>query len=186
MVEQSFELSRRDLLKSAAALIVEQWASARAIGATSHLLNDRKVVVVTCGGMRREDTFADSGFSNIQHFNRDLLSQGVFYSNLHNNGATSHYNTISSILTGSWQRLDDWGQSAPASPTFFEYLRKAMHLRQDQAWFISSNKALTSRIGASSVSAFGPEYGANVVFPKQLLISAVVHAASEGRAVHSV
>ena len=185
MVEQCLDLSRRELLKAAAALIVEQWASTRALGAASRPVNDRKVVVVTCGGMRREDTFADSGFANIPHFSRDLLSQGVFYSNVHNNGVTSHYNTISSILTGNWQRLDDWGQSAPASPTLFEYLRKAKHLRQDQAWFISSNKALTNRIGASSVSAFGPEYGANVIFPKQLLISAVVHAASEGRAVHS-
>ena len=32
---------------------------------------------------------------------------------------------------------------------------------------------------------FGPAYGANVIFPKQLLINAVVHAAAEGHAVHS-
>ncbi len=181
--EQCVDLTRRDLLKAAAALLVEQWAGARAIAGTSNPVTERKVVIVTCGGMRREDTFADSGFNNIPHFRSDLLSQGVFYPFVHNNGVTSHYNTISSILTGNWQRLDDWGQTAPASPTFFEYLRKALHLRQDQAWFISSNKALTSRIGASSVSAFGPSYGANVIFPKQLLISAVVHAASQGRAV---
>ena len=181
--EQCMDLTRRDLLKAAAALLVEQWAGARAIAGTSNPVTERKVVIVTCGGMRREDTFADSGFNNIPHFRSDLLSQGVFYPFVHNNGVTSHYNTISSILTGNWQRLDDWGQTAPASPTFFEYLRKALHLRQDQAWFISSNKALTSRIGASSVSAFGPSYGANVIFPKQLLISAVVHAASQGRAV---
>jgi hypothetical protein len=135
--------------------------------------------------MRREDTFAESGFNNIPHLYRDLLPQGVFYPFVHNEGVTSHYNTISSILTGNWQRLDDWGNTALASPTFFEYLRKALHLRQDQAWFISSNKALTSRIGASSVSAFGPAFGANVIFPKQLLISAVVSAASQGNAVHS-
>lgn len=185
MDEQRMDLSRRDLLKAAAALLVEQWAEASAIAGTSSPVTDRKVVVVTCGGIRREDTFADTGFSNIPHFSRDLLSQGVFYPFVRNEGVTSHYNTISSILTGNWQRLDDWGKTAPASPTFFEYLRKTLHLRQDQAWFISSNKALTSRIGASSVSSFGPEYGANVIFPKQLLISAVVNAASKGRAVHS-
>ena len=185
MDEQRMDLTRRDLLKAAAALLVEQWAEASAIASTSSPVTDRKVVVVTCGGMRREDTFADTGFSNIPHFSRDLLSQGVFYPFVRNNGVTSHYNTISSILTGNWQRLDDWGKTAPESPTFFEYLRKTLHLRQDQAWFISSNKALTSRIGASSVSSFGPGYGANVIFPKQLLISAVVNAASQGRAVHS-
>lgn len=179
------ELTRRELLTSAAALLVEQWAASRALAAPSHSLRDRKVVVVLCGGMRRKDTFADSGFANIPHLYRDLLPQGVFYPFLHNNGVTSHFNTISSVLTGNWQRLDDWGKTPPASPTLFEYLRKTLHLRQDQAWFISSNKALTNCIGASSASSFGPAYGANVIFPKQLLISAVVHAAAEGRAVHS-
>jgi hypothetical protein len=96
---------------------------------------------------------------------------------------TSHYNTISSILTGNWQRLDDWGKSRPASPTIFEYLRKQMRLPPEQVWFISSNKALTRQIGASAVRAYGPDYGANVIFPKQLLINAVVRAASEGHPV---
>ena len=183
--EQHMNVTRRELLKTAAALLVEQWATARAIAEPSQPVTDRKVVLVTCGGMRREDTFAESGFSNIPHLYRDLLPQGAFYPSVHNKGVTSHYNTISSILTGNWQRLDDWGNTPPTSPTFFEYLRKALHLSQDQAWFISSNKALTSRIGASSVSSFGPAFGANVIFPKQLLISAVVHAASHGHAVHS-
>ncbi len=179
------DLTRRELLSTAAALLVEQWAAARAIAGRSPATTDRKVVVVTCGGMRREDTFADSGFGNIPHLCRDLLPQSVFYPFLHNNGVTSHFNTISSVLTGNWQRLDDWGKTPPTSPTLFEYLRKALHLGQDQAWFISSNKALTSQIGASSVSDFGPAFRANVIFPKQLLISAVVHAAAQGRPVHS-
>ena len=179
------DLTRRELLTGTAALLVEQWAAGRAIAQTSRSAADRKVVVVTCGGMRREDTFESTGYGNIPHLHKDLFSQSLFYSNLRNDGVTSHYNTISSVLTGNWQRVDDWGKTAPASPTVFEYLRKAMGLRQDQAWLISSNKALTSRIGASSVSAFGPAYGANVIFPKQLLINAVVHAASEGRAIHS-
>jgi hypothetical protein len=135
--------------------------------------------------MRRADTFSESGFQNIPHLYRELLPQSAFYPFVRNAGVTSHYNTISSVLTGNWQRLDDWGKTPPASPTLFEYLRKRMRIAQDQTWFISSNKALTSRIGASSVRDFGPAYGANVVFPKQLLINAVVHAAAQGNAVHS-
>jgi hypothetical protein len=179
------DLTRREVLKTAAALLVGQWAAANAIADPSPAVPDRKVVLVTCGGMRREDTFADSGFSNIPHLYRDLLPQSVFYPYLHNNGVTSHFNTISSVLSGNWQRLDDWGMTRPASPTLFEFLRKALNLSQDQTWFISSNKALTNLIGASSVSGYGPAFGANVIFPKQLLINAVVRAASEGRAVHS-
>ncbi len=179
------DLSRRELLVGAAALLVEQWAAGRGVCESSRTNADRKIVLVTCGGIRREDTFAPTGISNIPRLYGDLLPQCLFFPNVRNEGVTSHYNTISSILTGNWQRLDDWGKTPPASPTLFEYLRKKLSLRQDQAWLISSNKALTSRIAASSVSAYGPAYGANVIFPKQLLINAVVHAASEGRAVHS-
>jgi len=46
---------------------------------------------------------------------------------------------------------------------------------------VASNKALTSLIGASSDSNYGPAYGANVVFPKQLMLTAVVDALRGGR-----
>jgi hypothetical protein len=99
-----------------------------------------------------------------------------------NAGVTSHFNTTSSILTGDWQRVDDWGKIPPQSPTIFEHLRRELRLPRESAWLISSNKALTKQIGASAVSGYGPRYGANVVFPKQLIINAVMRAASQGRA----
>lgn len=179
------DLNRRDLMKAVAALVVEQWAGAHHLAYGENRTGPgRKVVVVTCGGIRREDTFASEGLVNIPHLHTDLLSRAAFYPLVRNDGVTSHYNTISSILSGNWQRLDDWGKSRPASPTLFEYLRKQMRLKPEEAWLISSNKALTNQIGASSVRDFGPSYGANVIFPKQLLINAVVRAAAEGRAVH--
>jgi hypothetical protein len=184
------DTSRRNLLKAAAILLVDQWAGShgRAFAGASPGASgkdERKVIIMACGGIRRAETFQDTGLQNIPHLYRDLLPQSVFYPSIRNAGATSHYNTISSILTGTWQRVDDWGRTAPTSPTLFEYLRKGMGLSQDNTWFISSNKALTSRIGASSMRDFGPRYGANVIFPKQLLINAVIHAASQGHADHS-
>jgi hypothetical protein len=177
--------SRRTLLKAAAILLVDQWASSRCrafAGESSSASgnNERKVIVVACGGIRRAETFSAAGLGNIPHLYRELLPQSVFYPSIRNAGATSHYNTISSIVTGNWQRLDDWGKTPPESATLFEVLRKRIGLSQDNAWLISSNKALTSRIGASSMREFGPRYGANVVFPKQLLINAVIRAAAEG------
>ncbi len=46
---------------------------------------------------------------------------------------------------------------------------------------MASNKALTSLIGASSDTNYGPAYGANVVFPKQLMLQAVADALRQGR-----
>jgi hypothetical protein len=184
------DASRRSLLKAASIVLVDHWANSRRFafagkpaGASGR--DDRKVIIVACGGIRRAETFSQAGLGNIPRLYRELLPQCVFYPFIRNAGATSHYNTISSILTGNWQRLDDWGKTPPADPTFFEYLRKSMELSQDDAWLISSNKALTNRIGASSMRDFGPRYGANVVFPKQLLINAVIQAASEGHPDHS-
>jgi hypothetical protein len=178
-------ISRRDLMKAAAAVVVEQWSAARHLAfGQSPSAAGRKVILVTCGGIRREDTFAESGIANIPHLRNDLLPHSAFYPLVRNDGVTSHYNTISSIVSGNWQRLDDWGKSRPASPTLFEILRKQMRLAPEQTWLVSSNKALTSQIGASSIREFGPAYGANVIFPKQLLINAVVRAAAQGRAVH--
>jgi hypothetical protein len=180
--------SRRSILKATAALLVDQWAVVHRAAFASEPAPHagRKVIVVACGGVRRSDTFAETGFHNIPHLYHDLLPQSVFYPFVRNAGVTSHYNTISSILTGNWQRLDDWGKTRPTTPTLFEYLRKQSAMTQDHAWLISSNKALTNQIGASSVREYGPAFGANVVFPKQLLINAVVHAAAQGRAVHGV
>ena len=182
--------SRRNLLKAASILLVEHLANSRKFAFAGESVSafgrdERKVIIVACGGIRRAETFLDSGLENIPHLYHDLLPRSVFYPLIRNAGVTSHYNTISSILTGNWQRLDDWGKTPPANPTFFEYLRKRMGFSQDAAWVISSNKALTSRIGASSIRDFGPRYGANVIFPKQLLINAVIQAASQGHPEHS-
>jgi hypothetical protein len=185
----AMDASRRNLLKAAAVLLVEQWATSRRRAFAGKLdtagNDERKIIVVSCAGIRRAETFHKTGLSNIPHLYRELLPRSVFYPFIRNAGATSHYNAISSILTGNWERLDDWGASSPLSPTLFEYLRKNMSLSQDNAWLISSNKALSSRIGASSMRDFGPRYGANVIFPKQLLINAVIRAASQGHPEHS-
>jgi hypothetical protein len=140
-----------------------------------------KVVVVVIGGVRRDETFSPEGLVNIPHMSADLLPKSLFYHHARNEGVTAHFNAISSILTGNWQRVDDWGKLAPTTPTLFEQVRKGLRAERSDTWVVASNKALTSQIGASSDSNFGPAYGANVVFPKQLMLQAVADALREGR-----
>ncbi len=142
---------------------------------------DHKIVLVIIGGVRRAETFSPDGLVNIPHLSGDLLPSSLFYPHVRNEGVTAHFNAISSILTGNWQRVDDWGKLAPASPTLFEQFRKGRSVDRSDTWIIASNKALTSQIGASSDPRYGPAFGANVVFPKQLMLAAVVEALRAGR-----
>jgi len=140
-----------------------------------------KVVVAIVGGIRRAESFSPEGLQYIPHLVSDLGPDSLLYLHAHNDGVTAHFNAISSILTGNWQRVDDWGNQAPATPTLFEQYRKNLRAEAGDTWLVASNKALTSRIGASSASYYGPEFGANVVFPKQLMLMAIVNALRNGR-----
>lgn len=175
--------SRRNFLRAAgilmAGLILPRGHAEvipRAVAGTGH-----KVVVVVIGGVRRAETFSPDGLENIPHLSSDMLSQALFYPHTRNEGVTAHFNAISSILTGNWQRVDDWGKLAPTTPTIFEQFRKGFGVDGSDTWVVASNKALTSQIGASSAADFGAAFGANVVFPKQLMLTAVVDALRGGR-----
>ena len=123
----------------------------------------RKVVLVTIAGVRRKETLAAAGPDNIPHLRGELMPQALVYESCVNEGVTSHFNTISSILTGVWQHVDDWGRDLPRNPTLINYLRSQLHLDPTQTFVVTSNKALTANIGA----------GGNVILTKQLLIEAV-------------
>jgi len=180
---EDFDRSKRNFLRAAgilgAGLILPQLKaeSNQQRGAGS----GQKVLLVIIGGVRRAETFSERGVENIPHLAGDMFAQSVFYSHARNEGVTAHFNAISSVLTGNWQRVDDWGMLAPTTPTLFEQVRKALRIDRSETWIVASNKALTNLIGASSASDFGPTFGANVVFPKQLMLMAVEEALRSGR-----
>jgi hypothetical protein len=175
--------SKRTFLRAAglliAGLIAPQGRARQSLQGAADF--GHKVIVVIFGGVRRAETFSSEGLVNIPHLSGDLLHKALFYASIRNEGVTAHFNAISSILTGNWQRVDDWGKLAPTTPTLFEHFRKRLGVSRSETWVVASNKALTNMIGASSASDFGPEYGANVVFPKQLMITAVADALQQGR-----
>jgi hypothetical protein len=154
-------LSKRDFLR-AAGLTVASRVPTQAFEPSK----DRKVIIVTFGGgVRYAETFAPEGLVNIPRL-AELKAQGFFYRDCRNLGVLSHFNSTASIVTGNWQRVDDFGFQPPASPTLFETYRKQRNAGAMDAWAICTNKSF-STMGTSG----GP--GANVVLPKQLLIEAV-------------
>ena len=142
------------------------WAAARQPQAA------RKVIIVTFGGgVRYSETFAPEGVRNIPRL-VEMKPKGLFFKSCTNAGVLSHYNSTGSILTGNWQRVDDFGFQPPSTPTIFEYYRKQTGAGPMDAWAVATNKSF-SLIGSGADRSLGQPYGANVVLPKQLLLEAV-------------
>jgi hypothetical protein len=176
------ELSRRRFLSAAGLFIAGSLLpEARAASNLDAAGPRNKVVMAIIGGIRKAESFSPDGLQYIPHLVSDLGPNSLLYLHARNEGVTAHFNAISSILTGNWQRVDDWGNQAPATPTLFEQYRRQLRLSAAETWIVASNKALTSQIGASSAAQYGPDYGANVVFPKQLMLAAVMNALRNGR-----
>jgi hypothetical protein len=131
------------------------------------------VILVTFGGgVRYAETFSKEGLRNIPRL-AALQPQGHFFRDCRNLGVLSHFNSTASLVTGQWQRVDDFGFQPPASPTIFEAFRQQRKAGPTDTWAICTNKSF-----ASMGSASGP--GANVVLPKQLLLEAVKDVVSRG------
>src|SRR5258707_11409018 len=136
------------------------------------LQRPQRVIIVTFGGgVRYSETFAPEGLRNIPRL-VEMRPGGHFFSTCANAGVLSHFNSTASIITGNWQRVDDFGVQPPAGPTLFEQFRKQTGAVPTDAWAIATNKSF-STMGAGSDRDLGPRYGANVVLPKQLLLEAV-------------
>jgi hypothetical protein len=133
----------------------------------------RKVIIVTFGGgVRYSETFSPEGERNIPQLLR-LRPEGFFYRECVNGGVLSHFNSTASIVTGNWQRVDDFGFQPPASPTIFEAYRQQRRAGPLDAWAICTNKSFATMGGAN------PAAGANVLLPKQLLLEAVKDVVSK-------
>jgi hypothetical protein len=162
-----FPLTKRAFLKLAGLSIAPRIAPSFLLQGETIQTKSRKVIIVTFGGgVRYAETFAPEGLHNIPRL-AAMRPQGFFYRNCINAGVLSHFNSTASIVTGNWQRVDDFGFQPPAAPTLFEYYRKAASAGPLDAWVIATNKSFAS-MGSS-----GTPYGANVVLPKQLLLDGV-------------
>jgi hypothetical protein len=162
-----FPLTKRAFLKLAGLSIAPRIAPSFLLQGETIQTKSRKVIIVTFGGgVRYAETFAPEGLHNIPRL-AAMRPKGFFYRNCINAGVLSHFNSTASIVTGNWQRVDDFGFQPPAAPTLFEYYRKAASAGPLDAWVIATNKSFAS-MGSS-----GTPFGANVVLPKQLLLDGV-------------
>jgi hypothetical protein len=173
-------LRRRDALRIMAACMADWWLPRRVCAqrTSDPRKPERRVIVVTFGGgVRYEDTLAPEGWVNIPHLASELVPQGLMYPMARHEGLTGHFNSTGALVTGSRQNVDAYGSEALVTPTIFELFRKEHALRPEEAWVIATNKSF-GLMGGSKSRSFGDPYSANVVLPKQLLITTIKAAVS--------
>jgi hypothetical protein len=177
---QTISATRRDFLRGAIGTLSAASISSAALASqtASVLRPTQKTIVVTFGGgARDEETFAEDGQENIPNLLHTLLPQGTFFSHVVNAGILGHYVATASIVTGSYERFDNFIAQPPPNPTLFEYYRKGLRRPASDAWVIAPSNGF-QRIGSSSHSSFGPDYGAGVILPKRLLAAALHNSKS--------
>lgn len=140
---------------------------------------EKAILVTFGGGARDEETFAEDGHQNIPHLLGELLPQGTFFTQVVNAGILGHYVATASIVTGNYERFDNFIAQPPPNPTLFECFRKGLLRPSTDVWVIAPSNGF-QRIGSSSHSGFGPRLGAGVILPKRLL-SAALHNGVPGK-----
>jgi len=174
IMPQNIAASRRDFLRDAiGALSVSTVRSGFAAPLSTALLPSQKTIVVTFGGgARDEETFAEEGQENIPNLLHTLLPQGTFFTQVRNGGILGHYVATASIVTGVYERFNNFIAQPPPNPTLFEYYRRALKRPETDTWVIAPSNGF-QKIGSSSHASFGPRYGAGVILPKRLLSTAM-------------
>jgi predicted AlkP superfamily pyrophosphatase or phosphodiesterase len=140
-------VKKRIILFVAGILFLQYFASAQ------------NVVVVVIDGARYTETFgADSLY--IPHIWKQLRPLGTIWTHFCNDGITKTDPGHASIITGTWQSLDNKGIFRPTLPTIFEYYRKTFRAPKS-ATAVVVGKHKLDILAFSTHHNYGAKYGAS-------------------------
>ncbi len=110
-----------------------------------HLVKKYKtehVVILVIDGPRYSETFGDSSCQYIPKMGKELIREGVLYTNFRANGPTYTNSGHTAITTGVYQSISNAGKTLPKNPSFFQYFLKETNVDKSKAWIISSKGKL--------------------------------------------
>lgn len=165
-------INRRDFLRSTIGSMISPPVFSRNARTLLPSRTEKTVIVTFEGGARDDEIFAEDGQRNIPHLLYELLPQGTFFARAVNHDILGHYVATASIVTGCYERFNNFVAQPPPNPTLFEYFRKGLARPETDAWVIAPINGF-QQIGQSKHRHFGPSYGAGVILPKRLLSSAL-------------
>jgi hypothetical protein len=166
--------SRREFLRAAAGVSAGSLFSFApcVLRAAASRPEPKAVVVTFGGGARDEETFAPEGQENIPNLVQTLFPQSTFFAQVINKGILGHYVATASLATGVYETFNNFAAVSPHNPTVFEYFRKDLHRRANDAWVVAPSNGF-NRIGESDHRSYGAGLGAGVILPKHLLASSM-------------
>jgi predicted AlkP superfamily pyrophosphatase or phosphodiesterase len=100
------------------------------------------VIILIIDGPRYSETFGDTSCKYIPKMGKELVKQGVLYSNFRNNGPTYTNSGHTAITTGVYQSISNGGKQLPKNPNIFQYYLKEKGRDKTDAYIISSKGKL--------------------------------------------
>jgi len=99
-------------------------------------------IILVIDGPRYSETFGDTTCKYIPKMGKELIKEGVFYTNFKNNGPTYTVPGHTAITTGVYQRISNSGTSLPKKPSLFQYYLNATKAPKTDAYIIASKGKL--------------------------------------------
>ena len=100
------------------------------------------MVVLVIDGPRYSETFGDSTCKYIPRMGKELVKEGVLFTDFRNNGPTYTNSGHTAITTGVYQRISNAGKQLPKNPSMFQYYLNQSGMDKSKAWLISSKGKL--------------------------------------------
>ncbi len=100
------------------------------------------IIVLVIDGPRYSETWGESSHQFVQNFDTLLSPHGVIYSAFYNNGVTYTTPGHTSITTGIYQSIDNYGNELPKNPSFLQQWLKYSKKSSNAAWIVASKDKL--------------------------------------------
>lgn len=121
-------------------LLILTWNAANA-GETPGFAAKR-VVILVIDGPRWTETFGEPQRQYVPVQTRELMPQGVFFSDFANDGPTYTNAGHTALVTGFHQEINNNGLELPANPVLFQRWLKQSGAPVTDAWVVSSKDKL--------------------------------------------
>jgi predicted AlkP superfamily pyrophosphatase or phosphodiesterase len=99
-------------------------------------------IIVVIDGPRYTETFGDSSCKYIPNMGKNLVKEGVLYTNFRNNGPTFTISGHTAMTTGVYQSISNAGKKLPDNPSIFQYYIKEKNRDKSDAYVVASKGKL--------------------------------------------